>query len=175
MATTGKTNKGYYPVIWDLNTNDWELGTAGSLTTNASEDATFQKWVSAVPQDTHGHIHELSASSVGEAIRNIPVLKQFFTVVQVFQLNPVATCIRDSHPYRENITFPILAPNSTSIITLDGTTTSSAVAIATTVPASISGAPSPSSSQGTGVKAWADVWAGVVVGAGVVIASTWLL
>ncbi|RUP43214.1 hypothetical protein BC936DRAFT_137467 [Jimgerdemannia flammicorona] len=131
---------GFIPVVWDLDTNDWQLETGNTLITPAVEDAAFQRWASLASQDAHGHIclqHEHTASSVNEAIKNIPLLKRVFTVV------PVSTCIRDSYPYKEPIFFPVLAPNSTTI-------TSNLALMATrsliAVPSS-SATPIPSSTQ----------------------------
>ncbi|RUS18055.1 hypothetical protein BC937DRAFT_89192 [Endogone sp. FLAS-F59071] len=108
---------GYLPVIWDLDTNDWEIGTPNSTVTTATEDADFVTWINEEPTDTQGHIclqHELTQITVNEAIKNLPALQAAYKVM------PVASCINDRHPYLESILFPTmdnaaLPPNSMPI------------------------------------------------------------
>jgi len=88
---------GYISVIWDLDTNDWQIG---SGQTTQGVDLLFSQWEAARPNDTAGHIcleHELTNASVSEAIKNLPQLGK------TFNLMPVAACLGDPHPYRENI------------------------------------------------------------------------
>ncbi|RUP50126.1 hypothetical protein BC936DRAFT_140250 [Jimgerdemannia flammicorona] len=137
---------GFTPIIWDLDTNDWTIGTAGSQVTTATEDASFVKWIAGVSNDTTGHIclqHELNNITVNEAIKNLPALQKAYKVM------PVASCTNEQHPYTENIIFPTinnaaLQPNS---LPINGSTTSSTSNITSASPSISAGGLSANSSS----------------------------
>ncbi|RUS18054.1 hypothetical protein BC937DRAFT_89191 [Endogone sp. FLAS-F59071] len=133
---------GYTAIIWDLDTNDWMFGNPGSTLTTAQEDGNFTLWINQEPTDTHGHIvleHELSQTSVDEAKKNIPRLQSVYTVM------PVASCIKDPHPYLEqDVFFPIMGPTGQLVWT---NTTVAPVSGNSTTPAAVNGT-SPSGTLG---------------------------
>ncbi|KAF9973267.1 chitin deacetylase [Actinomortierella ambigua] len=96
---------GYTNVIWDYDTDDWQMPPGGSRT-ESQVDADFSKWIAAAPNDTTGHIvleHELYQTTVDAAIKNLPNVQKTWKTV------PVAACMNDPHPYREqNITLATL-------------------------------------------------------------------
>ncbi|RUS28716.1 hypothetical protein BC938DRAFT_481543 [Jimgerdemannia flammicorona] len=177
---------GYTPIMWDLDTNDWTNGEPGGVTA-AQEDANFTIWTSAaqLANDTHGHItlqHELTNFTVNEAIKNIPILKKVYNVM------PVASCIGETHPYLENIVYPVIQPNGSVAVPANATnsTTSSippvapttanvgsasaAVAAESIVPTASSAAYSVGSSADRSVVVSAAL--GVVVGVIALLANT---
>ncbi|RUP49874.1 hypothetical protein BC936DRAFT_141148 [Jimgerdemannia flammicorona] len=87
----------YTNVIWDLDTNDWQLPPGGRRTL-AQVNADFAKWIAKRHSDKTGHVcleHELSANSITAAMKNLPSLQRAFKVL------PVAACLGDAHPYHE--------------------------------------------------------------------------
>ncbi|RUS22462.1 hypothetical protein BC937DRAFT_89027 [Endogone sp. FLAS-F59071] len=121
--------KGYTPIMWDLDTNDW-MHSLPSGPTAQQEDGNFTLWTSSqYTTANHGHIalqHELDNFTVGEAIKNIPKLKQAYNVMSI------ASCIGESHPYQENIMYPVIQPDgslSNSGNLVNGTAAPSSVAL----------------------------------------------
>jgi len=97
---------GYVAVIWDIDTNDWQMPPGGTKTA-AEIDALFAGWISTNNANKTGHIcleHEIYETSITEAIKQLPNIRANWKPM------PVASCVNDSHPYVENtITFPTIA------------------------------------------------------------------
>ncbi|RUS35481.1 hypothetical protein BC938DRAFT_482917 [Jimgerdemannia flammicorona] len=133
------TQMGYKNVIWDLDTNDWDLPPGGKLTVD-KVDASFAGWIANAPKDTTGHIcleHELYNSTVSEAIKWLPKLQSAFTV------KTVADCLGDANPYRSG------SPNVT-VSASASISSASASASASTTPSAPSSIPAAAASGSTG-------------------------
>ncbi|RUP49875.1 carbohydrate esterase family 4 protein [Jimgerdemannia flammicorona] len=174
------TAMGYVSVIWDLDTNDWQMPPGGQRT-EAQVDADFAKWIAAHPQDKTGHIvleHELYDTTVSAAIKNIPAVQAVWKTV------PVSTCLNDAHPYAEkNVTLPTIASPSSIAKPNNATSSTAAVssaaaspdAVAATAASSSAAAaaavsptstPSPSSAEtGSGMASTAALAAWVIMSA----------
>ncbi len=129
---------GYIPVIWDYDTNDWDLPPAPKASTTLAEiDTMFTQWINKRPSDTKGHIcleHELYNASVAEAIKWLPQLKKTFNVMTV------QACIRDPYPYLETqFVFPIADSNGVNLVN-----TTQAPRIANTTITTTAGSANPS-------------------------------
>lgn len=115
------TQLGYIPVLWDLDTKDWQYGVVPGYTTD-QENGNFTAWISEEPADTHGHIillHEVSELAVNEITLNIPKL------IKSYNAMSVASCLGDAYPYKENVTFCPIWVNNTLIPCASTNTTSS--------------------------------------------------
>jgi peptidoglycan/xylan/chitin deacetylase (PgdA/CDA1 family) len=97
---------GYVAVIWDIDTNDWQMPPGGTKTA-AEIDTLFNGWIAANKVNKTGHIcleHEIYQTSITEAIKQLP------NILANWKPMPVASCVNDDHPYVEtNITFPTIA------------------------------------------------------------------
>ncbi|KAF9910639.1 chitin deacetylase [Linnemannia zychae] len=129
---------GYTSVIWDYDTNDWQMAPGGSRTMS-EVDAAFAQWIAAAPTDKTGHMvleHELYQNTVDAAIANLP------KVQATWKTMPVSACMNDPHPYHEtNIT----------LATMDGKAKTGVEGASTTVSPSVSGgtAANPTGSAGS--------------------------
>ncbi|KAF9158887.1 hypothetical protein DFQ26_007130 [Actinomortierella ambigua] len=137
---------GYINVIWDYDTDDWQMSPGGSRT-EAQVDDEFAKWIAAAPNDTTGHIvleHELYQNTVDAAIKNLPAVQKTWKTV------PVAACMNDPHPYREqNVTLATMDGNYTTGITNGSKNTTSS----TTSPSSTGKGNSTTSGNRTPITA----------------------
>ncbi|KAI8333822.1 hypothetical protein BC941DRAFT_379551 [Chlamydoabsidia padenii] len=148
------TQMGMTTVIWDQDTNDWNMpGSGGGNLPPATVDGYFEGWIEARKNGTDnqtGHIileHELNNATVSMAEKWLPQIQQTFRVV------PYNQCMNISQPYWEtNFVYPTDAnPNPTTTNTTTTTTTtgtsvasSAGVVTSTTVGASAAGASSTS-------------------------------
>ncbi|KAG0228934.1 hypothetical protein B0O80DRAFT_440583 [Mortierella sp. GBAus27b] len=142
------TQMGYTNVIWDYDTNDWQLPPGGTKTT-ASVEQEFATWFANAHNDTTGHItleHELYQATVDEAIKNLPKIQSTWKTM------PVSACMNDAHPYKEtNITLATMDGKAVTGVNVgttpvsNVTTTASAPPSAKT-PNNVTGSPSGSSS-----------------------------
>ncbi|KAG0359887.1 hypothetical protein BC939DRAFT_487660 [Gamsiella multidivaricata] len=112
---------GYTSVIWDYDTDDWELPPGGGPMTPEGVDQEFKTWISNAHNDTTGHItlqHELYQNTVDAAIRNLP------QVQATWKAMPVSACMNDATPYREtNITLATMDGTATTRVITDSSTT----------------------------------------------------
>jgi len=96
---------GYTAVIWDIDSNDWQLAPIGTKTV-ADVDALFAQWIADNKKAANGHVlleHDVYNASVVEAIKQLPNIQANWKPV------PVASCVNDAHPYVEtSITFPTI-------------------------------------------------------------------
>lgn len=117
---------GYTNVIWDYDTDDWQLPPGGTTLTPAAVDAEFTKWIAAAPTDKTGHItleHELYQATVDAAIRNLPKIQATWKVM------PVSSCMNDANPYVEtNITLATMDGKAVTGVVSNTTTTTTAAA-----------------------------------------------
>ncbi|KAL7329068.1 hypothetical protein PS15p_207234 [Mucor circinelloides] len=137
---------GLTTVLWDLDTNDWNMpGDGGGNLSPSTVDGYFQGWIDnykSGKDNQHGHIvlqHELNNATVSMAEKWLPQVKAAFNVV------PWNQCFNVSHPYWEtSFTYPTAEnPNPTTNTT---TTASSSAVIAASSTATVSSQPSPSNS-----------------------------
>ncbi|KAL7313693.1 hypothetical protein PS15m_007405 [Mucor circinelloides] len=135
---------GLTTVLWDLDTNDWNMpGDGGGNLSPSTVDGYFQGWIDnykSGKDNQHGHIvlqHELNNATVSMAEKWLPQVKAAFNVV------PWNQCFNVSHPYWEtSFTYPTAEnPNPTTNTT---TTASSSAVIAASSTATVSSQPSPS-------------------------------
>ncbi|KAI8089481.1 uncharacterized protein BX664DRAFT_385962 [Halteromyces radiatus] len=107
---------GMTTVIWDEDTNDWNMpGSGGGNLPPSTVDGYFEGWIEARKNGTdnqHGHIvleHELNNATVSMAEKWLPQIQQTFRVV------PFNQCMNISQPYWEtNFVYPTDAnPNAT--------------------------------------------------------------
>ncbi|KAF9173943.1 chitin deacetylase [Mortierella sp. AD011] len=133
---------GYTSVIWDYDTNDWQMSPGGSRTL-AEVNADFATWEAAAPNDTTGHItleHELYQNTVTAAIDNLPKLGA------TWKLMPVSACMNDSHPYQE--TEYQLATMNGVVTGMTSATTSNTTTSSNTTSAAAAGASGTSTTGG---------------------------
>ena len=125
---------GYTSVIWDLDTNDWQMDPTSKQTavTQQSVGQLFNQWVAEAPKDTTGHIcleHELYQSTVEAAITNLPKLQKTWKTM------PVSACMNDPHPYLEkNITLATMNGAVTGVNNSNSTSGANSTSTAATVP-----------------------------------------
>ncbi|KAF8941424.1 hypothetical protein EDD21DRAFT_384430 [Dissophora ornata] len=165
---------GYTSVIWDYDTNDWQLPPGGGGMTPAKEDQEFATWIAAAKNDTTGHItlqHELYQATVDEAIINLP------KVQATWKTMPVSACMNDPHPYREtNITLATLngtvaGVNTGSTTTTTNTTSSAGASSTSTSSTSTTGG----KSSGASAALSGEMTAFVMVAAAAVAVSQMLI
>ncbi|KAG0307365.1 chitin deacetylase [Dissophora globulifera] len=134
---------GYTSVIWDYDTNDWQMDPASTQTavTPTSIGTLFDGWIAASKNDTAGHItleHELYQSTVDVAIANLPKIQATWKTM------PVSACMGDAHPYREtNITLATINGGTTGVST--GTNTSTTTTLPSGASPSNGGSTTPKS------------------------------
>ncbi|KAF9099891.1 hypothetical protein BGX23_009746 [Mortierella sp. AD031] len=135
---------GYTSVIWDLDTNDWQMAPGGSRTMS-EVDAAFAQWIAAAPTDKTGHMvleHELYQNTVDAAIANLP------KVQATWKTMPVSACMNDPHPYAEkNITLATMDGTAKTGVVDEGTTNSTTSTVSVSVHSSATG--STASASGT--------------------------
>jgi peptidoglycan/xylan/chitin deacetylase (PgdA/CDA1 family) len=133
------TQMGYVAVIWDIDTNDWQMPPGGTKTA-AEIDTLFAGWISSNKVNKTGHVclqHEIYQTSVAEAIKQMP------NILANWKPVPVASCVNDAHPYVETtINFPTIA-NGMSNSSAPANSSSSLPASAPAASASGSGGGSP--------------------------------
>lgn len=137
---------GLTTVIWDEDTNDWNMpGDGGGNLSPETVDGYFEGWIAARKNGTDnktGHIilqHELNNATVSMAEKWLPQVKEAFNVV------PWNQCFNVSQPYWETkFVYPTSNGSTPAIVS-----SSSAIPSATS-------SPSPSSSP---------ISSGAVVGA----------
>ncbi|KAI1315934.1 chitin deacetylase [Mortierella claussenii] len=114
---------GYTSVIWDYDTNDWQMSPGGTKT-EAQVDQDIAGWIANAPKDKTGHItleHELYQNTVNAAITNLPKIQATWKTM------PVSACMNDAHPYREtNITLATINGATTGVNQGNSTSTTSA-------------------------------------------------
>ncbi|KAG0370142.1 hypothetical protein BC939DRAFT_466749 [Gamsiella multidivaricata] len=161
------TQMGYTSVIWDLDTNDWEMAPGGKLSMQSVNSA-FDAWIAKAPQDTTGHVcleHELYQNTVNAAITNLPKLQKTWKTM------PVAACVNDPHPYREkNITLATLNGAKTGVNNASNTTVGNSA-----VSPGASATPTGTAKTGGSTPARALTSVTVAVAAAVICAGQMLL
>ncbi|KAG0299233.1 hypothetical protein BGZ98_010239, partial [Dissophora globulifera] len=149
---------GYTNVIWDLDTNDWEMDPTSKQTavTPATIGALFDGWVAKAATDTTGHVcleHELYQSTVDTAIANLPKLQKTWKTM------PVSACMNDPHPYQEkNITLATISGAKTGV-------TGGTVSGAGNGTSAIAPAPTASKNSASSMAAMTGVASAVIAGA----------
>ncbi|KAG0375541.1 hypothetical protein BGX24_008966, partial [Mortierella sp. AD032] len=140
---------GYTSVIWDYDTNDWQMAPGGTRTMS-EVDAAFAQWIAAAPTDKTGHMvleHELYQNTVDAAIANLP------KVQSTWKTMPVSACMNDAHPYHEqNITLATMDGKSKTGVTGGNTTTSASVSAS----ASATGSAGSSTASGSASHSTSD-------------------
>ncbi|KAI8596536.1 hypothetical protein EDD21DRAFT_312009, partial [Dissophora ornata] len=161
------TQMGYTSVIWDLDTNDWEMDPTSKQTavTQTSIATLFNSWVAKAPTDTTGHIcleHELYQSTVEAAITNLPKLQKTWKTM------PVSACMNDPHPYLEkNITLATMNGAVTGVTNNSTTSTTGANSTSTgSVTAATGSGKSGNSASTVGMTSAAAAVVAAVVAAG---------
>lgn len=136
---------GLQTMIWDQDTNDWDMpGEGGGNLAASKVDGYFQGWINTRKKGTDktGHIvlqHELNNATVKMAEKWLPKLQESFNVVSIQQ------CLNVSQPYWETnwvyptekdnstiITNTTTVSNSTTVSNANATTSSSSAVIAPT-------------------------------------------
>ncbi|CAG8624090.1 54_t:CDS:2, partial [Scutellospora calospora] len=97
-------------IIWNLDTNDWDMAPAGTLTP-AQVDANFQDFVNMGKNGTFtdsGCIileHEINSGTMSKALEWYPQIASAYKY-----LVPIASCMNITQPYAEtNISYPTFA------------------------------------------------------------------
>jgi hypothetical protein len=125
---------GLATVLWDEDTNDWNMpGSGGGNLPPATVDGYFEDWIAARKNGSDnatGHVvlqHELNNATVSMAEKWLPQVQQAFNLV------PWNQCFNLAQPYWEtNFVYPVAngtTPNATVA------TTSNAVPVATSMAA----------------------------------------
>lgn len=129
---------GMQTVIWDEDTDDWNIINKGEGTLSAATvDGYFEKWISTRKSgaDKTGHIvlqHELNEATVSMAEKWLPQVQENFNVV------PWNQCFNISQPYWEtNFVYPV-ANGSVPVATNSSSSVAPASASASTAPAATS-------------------------------------
>jgi peptidoglycan/xylan/chitin deacetylase (PgdA/CDA1 family) len=139
---------GMTTIIWDEDTNDWNMpGTGGGVLPAATVDGYFQGWITARTSgkdNVKGHIvleHELNNSTVIMTEKWLPTLQKTFNVVTVQQ------CMNISQPYWEpQWVYPTEANPSTTIVK----SSTSAPALASTSASALPSANANAGNSGSG-------------------------
>ncbi|GAN03413.1 carbohydrate esterase family 4 protein [Mucor ambiguus] len=149
---------GLTTVLWDLDTNDWNMpGDGGGNLSPSTVDGYFESWISAVKNGTDktGHIvlqHELNNATVSMAEKWLPQVKEAFNVV------PWNQCFNVSHPYWEtSFTYPTAEnPNPTTNTTITASSSAAITAPSTSIVSSSKPSPSTSGSSAAAIAAAAS-------------------
>ncbi|KAF9136328.1 hypothetical protein BGW39_000044 [Mortierella sp. 14UC] len=148
---------GYTSVIWDYDTDDWQMAPGGSRTMS-EVDAAFAQWIAAAPTDKTGHMvleHELYQNTVDAAIANLP------KVQATWKTMPISACMNDAHPYQEkNITLATMDGKAKTGVEGTNSTTSASVNGKTATPTGSAGS---STASGSASHRTSDATASVVL------------
>ncbi|KAI8979466.1 hypothetical protein BDF20DRAFT_835481 [Mycotypha africana] len=83
---------GFYPIIWNHDTNDWAYASAPETFQASWIDSNVTQWVNAAATATVGGVsleHDLYKTTVDVAIRILPKLKEAYTLVPAGACNKV--------------------------------------------------------------------------------------